>query len=116
MNDNAFSGPIESLFNHSTQVTLSSVNFNRNFLTGSVPDEIFLLPQLLTLSLVSNCLSASLTELMCSSPQLTGLVLDGIGTASSCREYLFPRIPNSLAYLENCIFCNDYVANTASKW
>jgi hypothetical protein len=49
--NNMLTGSLDGVFNHSVQLSLSTIDASNNRFGGSVPDEIFLLPELRVLSL-----------------------------------------------------------------
>jgi hypothetical protein len=89
---NKFTGPATFLFEGESSPSsfplLTSINMDNNGLTGTVPRQIFELPSLRLLSLSQNCFKGRIPEEVCSATKLTSLVLDGLTSGSSCRQYL----------------------------
>jgi hypothetical protein len=100
LQNNELTGKVELLVNSAEQKVLNTIDLSNNKLSGSLPMEsIFNLPQLLSFAAVKNCLSGSLSEVICSSNQtLQVLALDGLSTAENCRNRIFPDISASQAY------------------
>ena len=95
LQENALSGSLNGVFNASFQKNLIAVQLSSNQLTGTLPDEIFRLPQLGSLQTVSNCFTGSLSSIICNATKLAALALDGLQSASSCRQKLLPGLSNS---------------------
>jgi Leucine-rich repeat (LRR) protein len=64
---------------------LQSMDLSNNRLTGSLPDGIFLLPNLTSLSLVKNCFHGSIPSAVCAMPAISSLSLNGLSSGVSCQ-------------------------------
>ena len=91
LQNNKLSGNLNGVFNPNIQQNLSFVDVSDNQLTGQLPDEVFLLPQLNTIVAVSNCFSGTLSDVICSNTALVSLILDGLHTAPACQQRLLPH-------------------------
>ena len=65
---------------------LQNVDFSDNRLSGSLPDDVFELPNLLNIALTLNCFEGTLPEALCSPRNVTVLSLDGLGAAKHCKN------------------------------
>lgn len=66
---------------------LSIIQLSSNQLTGTIPVAIFELPLIRTFAVVSNCFHGPLpVDAMCSSLTIQSLLLDGLHSATSCRN------------------------------
>jgi hypothetical protein len=97
MQSNYLTGSLNGVVNSTVQVYFTTFKFNDNKLTGSLPDELFRLPNLRVLVGATNCFRGNLPISMCDSPTLTTISMDGMGTAKTCRDSIFPGF--SSAYL-----------------
>jgi Leucine-rich repeat (LRR) protein len=87
LHNNQLRGDIAGLFNPEQQANLSTVQLSGNQLTGTVPAAAFLLPSLSSFAAVRNCFDGPLPEVaMCSSTNLSALVLDGLHSAPSRKS------------------------------
>ncbi len=57
-----------------------------NAFSGSIPKEIFLLPNITILVLSKNCFHGNLPKAMCEAETLTNLILDGLSSSTSCKS------------------------------
>jgi Leucine-rich repeat (LRR) protein len=64
---------------------LQSLDLSNNRMTGSLPDGIFLLPNLTSLSLVKNCFHGSISSAVCEMSVITSLSLNGLSSGVSCE-------------------------------
>jgi Leucine-rich repeat (LRR) protein/membrane protein implicated in regulation of membrane protease activity len=94
---NALMGPLTDAFDATLQRNLSTIQLSNNQLTGQFPDEIFALPALQTLVAVVNCFHGSLPSRICDAKGLQTLALDGLQSATSCRNKIVPLLSD--AYL-----------------
>ena len=84
---NRLTGPVENLFNMSTTSTLKFIDVSNNLLTGHISGAVFRrIPLLTVFAATANCLQITLSDDVCTSSKLQAFVIDGIGTASKCRE------------------------------
>jgi hypothetical protein len=104
LHNNQLRGSIANLFSPS-QTVLSTVQLSNNQLTGSLPAAVFLLPSLSSFAAVDNCFDGPLpVGTICSSTNLTALVLDGLHSASSCkRSASTPQTAFELGPLPSCL-------------
>lgn len=77
-----------SCFNSSTQIYLSSVDFSLNQFTGTIPEELYKIPALATLSSIENCFTGPISDSICQASNLEVLALDGLHSAPTCRRRL----------------------------
>jgi Leucine-rich repeat (LRR) protein len=92
---NHLSGNLNAIFNATAQTSLTTIQLNNNQFTGILPTEVFRLPQLLTFAAVSNCFHGQLPDNLCRARTLRSLILDGFGTASTCRNEFLPGVSSS---------------------
>jgi Leucine-rich repeat (LRR) protein len=104
LHNNQLRGSIANLFSP-LQTVLSTVQLSNNQLTGSLPAAAFLLPSLSSFAAVDNCFDSPLPEgAICSSTNLTALVLDGLHSASSCKHSASaPQAAFKLGPLPSCL-------------
>lgn len=84
VDDNNLHGSISGLFNPEKLEMLYLVAMGQNSFTGTIPSELFLLPQIKLLGLSMNCLHGELPSTVCKAQTLEALVLDGIHSSSNC--------------------------------
>lgn len=108
---NKFTGATDGVFNASSQTELSTVKINNNQLTGALDTQMLLLPRLRILVAGTNCFEGSLPPELCTASRLETLSLDGLSSASTCREPILPGISSSYlipdsfsAALPQCLF------------
>ena len=89
---NRLHGNLNGLVDTSLEGTsLANIDVSGNELTGTIPTEIFnLSPLLASFAASTNCFHGSLPEQICEASSLTSLVLNGLSTASHCKQKLFP--------------------------
>jgi Leucine-rich repeat (LRR) protein len=92
LSSNTLSGALGHVFNATTQLSLATVRLDSNRFTGSIPSELFLLPQLQTVVLGDNCFTGTLPPSMCDAPLVTAYSLNGLHSARSCRREIFPSL------------------------
>jgi Leucine-rich repeat (LRR) protein len=92
LSSNKLSGALTQVFNATTQLSLATVRLDSNRFTGSIPSELFLLPLLQTVVLSDNCFTGMLPPSMCDAPHATVYSLNGLHSAHSCRQELFPAL------------------------
>lgn len=91
--DNYLSGNIETAFDPSVQSSLTLIDLSKNFLVGSIPPFLFDFSELSLLLLAENCFTGTIPSTVCQrNDTLQALVLDGLHSAESCQERLFPAI------------------------
>jgi Leucine-rich repeat (LRR) protein len=86
LSDNRFTGSLSGAFDATLQTQLTTIEVNNNQLTGTLPDEVFKLPALLNFVAVSNCFHGTIPPAACNASALSGLILDGLSSATSCRR------------------------------
>ena len=91
VSNNKFSGNIE-MFGPGFQPHLDTLILNNNQFTGTLPAALFTSQCLTVFSAVSNCFHGSLPLTVCDNENLVTLVLDGLSSATSCRNTLFPSL------------------------
>lgn len=74
---------------------MTTIQLSNNQFTGTLPEEIFSLARLSDFVAVSNCFRGTLPAAICNAKELSTLALDGLRTASSCRQYVLPTISNA---------------------
>jgi Leucine-rich repeat (LRR) protein len=84
--NNEFTGSLQDLFDVNVQSRLFQIDVSNNHFTGDVPEAFFTVPRLEVFIAAVNCLSASIPTTVCQSSHLQALVLDGLGSASGCRD------------------------------
>jgi Leucine-rich repeat (LRR) protein len=89
--NNILTGPVELSLNTTLQ-DLAFVDISGNELTGQLPSSFFTskLP-LLSFAAASNCITGTIPAEICELSSLVFLDLDGLGTAKSCRQDIFPH-------------------------
>jgi Leucine-rich repeat (LRR) protein len=95
MHNNHLTGTLDGVFNATIQTELLTLGLNDNQLSGTLPAELFRLPKLNSLSAVSNCFHGQVPLQTCNSSLLVTLALDGLSSASSCRDRLLPGLSKS---------------------
>jgi Leucine-rich repeat (LRR) protein len=95
MHNNHLTGTLDGVFNATMQTELLTLGLNDNQLSGTLPAELFRLPKLNSLSAVSNCFHGQVPLETCNSSLLVTLALDGLSSASSCRDRLLPGLSKS---------------------
>uniref|UniRef100_A0A7S3HLI2 Uncharacterized protein n=1 Tax=Spumella elongata TaxID=89044 RepID=A0A7S3HLI2_9STRA len=108
---NYLTGTLDGVFNSTIQINLTNVQVDYNELTGTLPEQVFLLSQLNTFVAVSNCLTGTIPEAVCTGQELVSLILDGFQSAPACRRSILPSISKSYIVhdkhqgtLPTCIF------------
>jgi Leucine-rich repeat (LRR) protein len=106
--NNKLETSVSVFLNFTTPRSLLVVDLSNNQLTGSFVDSFFLNnPQLESFSIVDNCLTGTIPEVICESNRLlTALALDGLSSAENCRHSIFP---NSIF---NSFYSDHYVGST----
>ncbi|OYX03727.1 MAG: hypothetical protein B7Z05_09145, partial [Thiotrichales bacterium 32-46-8] len=113
LQDNALNSNLDGVFNSTMQLNLSMVLLSHNQFTGSLPDELFLLPQLTVIDAGANCIiNNPLTSAICKATNLRTIALDGMFSAPECRHSVFPygkvntyQLTTSLRNgVNNCIY------------
>jgi hypothetical protein len=85
---NGLSGPLSGKFSAEME-SLMILDVSANQITGTLPEDLFSPPRLLSVSASSNCLQGAVPESICTnSPNLRQLVLDGMANNDNCMlEY-----------------------------
>eukprot|EP01034_Spumella_vulgaris_P028908 gene28908-35861_t len=66
-------------------LSLLHVDFSNNRLKGTIPEQLFMYaPNLISFAAGKNCVQGTLPEVICSSPSLQQLMLDGMTTSTGC--------------------------------
>ena len=94
---NHLSGSLHKVFNSSVNTNLQTIVLASNRLTGSLPPSLFALPNVNTLVVVENCISGKLPSTLCHNTNMKSLILDGLSSASVCRNYVIPGVKSSYA-------------------
>lgn len=109
--NNQLSGSVDGIFNRSAQLSLTTVELSNNLLTGALPEELFRLPNILTVVAVSNCFAGALPESLCTAIGIRTVALDGMRSARNCQTRLLPAISSAyqVSYpwhgtLPDCVF------------
>jgi Leucine-rich repeat (LRR) protein len=116
MSYNFFTGQIVELFeNASSFRNLQILDLSRNGLSGSIPDSVFKPREassgvrlLSVVVLYNNCFEGTLPESICTSPQLTTLVLDAVGSSPACRK----TYPPPLSYIVKAVVSKKLLDGT----
>ena len=96
LQNNYLTGSITYIFNETNQFNLYTIELSNNQLTGEIPITLFQLPSITTIVAVKNCFSSGINDNICKySKYLTTLALDGIETASNCRNLLLSSLSSS---------------------
>lgn len=101
MDYNSLTGSLDGVFNSSTQKFLQVIQVNINYLTGTIPGDIFIAARLVTFIASVNCFHGTLPISVCNASSLLSLVFNGLGTASSCRTELFPGLSTSYISMQH---------------
>ncbi len=96
VSNNKLTGNID-VFDPEMQPHLETLVLNNNQFTGTLPAALFGSQSLTVFSAVSNCFHGTLPSSVCDNENLVTLVLDGLSSATSCRDTLFPSL--STTYL-----------------
>ena len=86
---NKFGSTLEIFEDESFAAHVTNADFSSNQFVGSLPMALFNSTALLSVASVDNCLSTYLSADLCLASNLEVLVLDGIGTALTCRNSIF---------------------------
>eukprot|EP01034_Spumella_vulgaris_P028020 gene28020-34812_t len=87
---NRLSGSLGGLF-RAQQRTMSYIDIGNNQFTGTLPEVIFELPNLLAFAAVSNCLTGPIPLQVCNQTYLYFLDLDGLSAAAACQQRFVPH-------------------------
>eukprot|EP01032_Pedospumella_encystans_P016091 gene16091-18374_t len=94
--DNMLSGGLTGLFDPNLQQNLSIVLLSDNHLTGPLPAELFLLPNLTVIDAGSNCIvNDPLSDAICHSARLQTIALDGLHTSPACRKKILAGVTST---------------------
>eukprot|EP01032_Pedospumella_encystans_P008038 gene8038-9577_t len=94
LKNNKLSGTLEKVLDPVQNALVTTLQFSNNQFTGTLPEEIFQIAELSTFAAVSNCFIGSLPRSICSSTSLNTLILDGLHSATSCRNNILPGVAN----------------------
>jgi hypothetical protein len=99
---NLFTGTIqEGLFNQSEHLT--SIIISENFISGQIPNSLFVSGHLTFAIAATNCFTGTLPDTICTSSALEQLILDGLHSASACIEKAIPGLPSSGLIAKNSV-------------
>lgn len=87
INNNKFSGQL-NIFNTEGESLLSTVDVSDNLFTGTLPWTLFRIPTIGAVAAVQNCITGSISDVICESKSLNALALDGLHTSPHCRQPL----------------------------
>lgn len=100
LNKNKLSGNLKDRFNSSNHLHLNNVDISQNFITGSLPQELFNCNFLISFASYSNCMITNIPENICSLNYLNTLILDGLRTASKCQPLMF-KLHSTFKFVPN---------------
>lgn len=90
---NRFVGPINNLYHSVIQRNIAYVDISNNFFTGTISGDLFKnATSLQSFAATSNCLSGAIPHDICNATGLLSLALDGLATASRCRNAIVPGV------------------------
>jgi Leucine-rich repeat (LRR) protein len=115
LNNNLLNGKLDNVFNSTIQKFISSIDVSENSLTGTLSKDIFNIKTLESFIAYSNCIEGSIPINVCSLFNLNALILDGLSSSTSCKNYIFPRkyikslptsfqLNNSIGHINECLF------------
>ncbi|CAM9107901.1 unnamed protein product, partial [Ectocarpus fasciculatus] len=85
--DNKLKGNIPSdLFSHEENVHFQAIDLSSNALSGSLPESLFLLRTLTSVSLGVNCFRGEIPKTLCTATSLQVLLLDGLTSGAGCAQ------------------------------
>ncbi len=99
LQSNSLQGNLDRLINVTLQTRLNTIDISDNQIHGKLPLYVFGLPNITIFSASKNCLTGSLGESICDATSLTILALDGLHTATSCQNRIFPGSKLITAYM-----------------
>jgi Leucine-rich repeat (LRR) protein len=133
--DNYLTGPMDDLF--STQFKLNEIVLTNNLLTGSLgtvmeasssssliinlaynllsgtlPETLLRRGQLQALIVSVNCLSGTISDLICANTGLTEVLLDGMHIADLCEQFVLPRFLWEPAVIDGVVAESDSFGGT----
>lgn len=80
LSNNQFSGHIRNeVFDPSTQTSLTTIDISGNHFTGPIPETLFLLPNIQTITLGKNCYTGTLPSTICSAKKMVDVKLNNLG-------------------------------------
>jgi Leucine-rich repeat (LRR) protein len=88
LQQNHLTGSIFTLFENGKykNMTIANIDFSDNRFSGTIPDELFLLPYLETVALTKNCFTGTLPSSMCNAHKVSVFSMDGLGAAEECKH------------------------------
>jgi hypothetical protein len=89
---------------------LQTIDISINALSGTLPQELFQLPQLTSVAAGENCfdIKASFTNQICQGRNLTLLFMNGLETAPSCRINRFIKYPINIPNASHPFYPTTY--------
>eukprot|EP01038_Epipyxis_sp_PR26KG_P013911 gene13911-18653_t len=101
LHNNHFTNNLYNFIDVLKQIKLRNIDVSDNQFTGTIPYQLFSLPNIQSFAAVSNCFNRAIKSDICNSTTLNLLSLDGLSTASSCRNYILPQIISNAYTLTN---------------
>lgn len=100
LSNNHISGNLDFIDNDFlvTASPLSVLDISFNQIDGTLPASVFLMPNLTTFAAGSNCLYGSIADSICGNELLEVISLDGLSSASTCRQNLYISLPGYQTY------------------
>eukprot|EP01037_Dinobryon_pediforme_P020188 gene20188-20745_t len=97
LSNNQFNGDLNHLVDNTTQNRLHLLDISTHQFSVRLPENIFRLPNLLTLAASANCLSNNLPSSVCGASKLHNLLLDGMGSNPRCQNMQYLHLFRSIA-------------------
>jgi len=90
-NNSLTSDPIDNFHfvDPTLQQSITTIDISGNRFTGSIPEKVFGLNNLVSLVLSTNCYEKSLPSNICNISTFETLILSGLSSAPSCRDYFW---------------------------
>jgi Leucine-rich repeat (LRR) protein len=100
VNKNHFTGPV-TFTSQPSHMALVNLDLSDNQLTGIIPSTLFLIPNIETIIMTSNCFQSILPSEICHASNLYVLSLDGLASAQDCPFHY--KIPFTGVVLNNVL-------------